>query len=81
MSKYIDVNKALSQLCLDHKDVIYIDKESAAERIRKLPSIDIVFCKACKHHSYDSCTRICDEYGLWDEVIEDDFCSKGERRE
>ena len=31
---------ALNQLCLDHRDVIYIDKQEAAKRIRALPSIN-----------------------------------------
>lgn len=39
--KLIDMEKVLSELCLSHKDIIYIDKNETAERIRKIPSIDI----------------------------------------
>lgn len=39
--KLIDMGKVLSELCLSHKDIIYIDKNETAERIRKIPSIDI----------------------------------------
>ena len=41
MSKYIKLNKVLNELGLDHKDYVYIDKNEVAERIKKLPSIDI----------------------------------------
>ena len=40
MSEYITKQQALSELLLSHKDVIYIDKQAAAERIRKLPTIE-----------------------------------------
>lgn len=33
---------ALNQLCLNDKDVIYIDKQEAAKRIRKLNAIHII---------------------------------------
>ena len=38
--KLIDMEKVLSELCLSHKDIIYIDKNETAERIRKIPSIE-----------------------------------------
>lgn len=41
MSRYIALNKVLSELGLDHKDYVYIDKHEVAERIKKLPTIDI----------------------------------------
>lgn len=37
--KLIDMEKVLSELCLSHKDIIYIDKNETAERIRKIPTI------------------------------------------
>ena len=37
--KLIDMEKVLSELCLSHKDTIYIDKNETAERIRKIPTI------------------------------------------
>lgn len=39
MSRYVDINKVLEELCLSHKDIIYIDKNETAERIRKIPTI------------------------------------------
>ena len=33
---------ALKQLCLNDRDVIYIDKQEAAKRIRKLDAIHII---------------------------------------
>ena len=37
--KLIDMEKVLSELCLSHKDIIYIDKNETAERIRKIQTI------------------------------------------
>ena len=37
--KLIDMEKVLNELCLSHKDIIYIDKNETAERIRKIPTI------------------------------------------
>ena len=86
--KLIDMEKVLSELCLSHKDIIYIDKNETAERIRKIPSIDIVRCKECKYfidnlteddtdEAYDSCRWD------WSRKIPtaDDFCNYGERSE
>lgn len=39
--RLIEMEKVLSELCLSHKDIIYIDKNETAERIRKIPSVDI----------------------------------------
>lgn len=38
--KLIDMEKVLSELCLSHKDIIYIDKNETAERIRKISSVE-----------------------------------------
>ena len=86
MSRYIALNKVLSELGLDHKDYVYIDKHEVAERIKKIPSIDIVRCKECKYfidnltendadETYDACRWD------WKRCIPraDDFCSYGER--
>ena len=77
--KLIDMEKVLSELCLSHKDIIYIDKNETAERIRKIPSIDIVRCKECKHYKILEAVYDC-EMGLTNVAI-NDFCSCGERRE
>lgn len=34
------MEKVLNELCLSHKDIIYIDKNETAERIRKISSIE-----------------------------------------
>ena len=79
MSRYIELNKVLSELGLDHKDYVYIDKHEVAERIKKLPSIDIVRCKECKYAEdceqmvvFENGRYITSGYKL-------DFCSYGER--
>ena len=41
MSKYIDADKVLKELHLNHKDVIYIDKNECAKRIEKIKGIDL----------------------------------------
>lgn len=48
MSRYIDADKVLKELHLNHKDVIYIDKNDTAKRIEKIQGIDIVRCKECR---------------------------------
>lgn len=75
MSRYIALNKVLSELGLDHKDYVYIDKNEVAERIKKIPSIDIVRCRDCKYYEAK------EDWCYWrDEAITaDDFCSYGER--
>lgn len=42
MNDYIKRNKALNELCLNHRDVIYIDKQEAAARIRAIPKEDVI---------------------------------------
>lgn len=88
MSRYVDINKVLGELCLSHKDVIYIDKNECAKRIKALPTIEIVRCKECKYFIDNLTEDDTDEaYGEccfdWDIKMPtaDDFCSYGERRE
>ncbi len=82
MSRYIEADKVLKELHLNHKDVIYIDKRDTAKRIEKIPSIDIVRCKECKHNyntaiNHGKMHPRCD---FTDYVLkENDFCSRGER--
>ena len=82
MSRYIEADKVLKELHLNYKDVIYIDKNDTAKRIKKIQSIDIVRCKECKcfNHFEDK------EHGEWNTcerhmifMNPDDFCSYGER--
>ena len=92
MNDYIERNKALNELCLNHRDVIYIDKQEAVARIRAIPKEDVVKilrCKDCKyaHLTYDGQVKYCD---MWkdddDYYIElyldgDWFCADGERKD
>ena len=85
MSKYIKMNKALDELKLAYDDIVYIDKRETAEQILKLPSIDIVRCKECKHNPWDFDRT--DFTCVWDDDFADrpqtpdDFCSYGDKRE
>ena len=82
MSRYIDADKVLKELHLNHKDVIYIDKNECAKRIEKIQSIDIVRCKECKHYLNNS--GLCKHWSkLYGSVLTkaDDYCSYGERED
>ena len=77
--EYISKEDGLGKLYLDHKAVTYIDKNAAAERIKKIQGIDIVRCKECKH--WDTADGECyADRGIYFPKA-DDFCSYGERRE
>lgn len=81
MSKYIKLDKVLGKLCLDHNDVIYIDKNDTAKRIEKIKGIDIVLCRECKFREANKSIYrgawYCSNHG--DTVDLDDYCSLGER--
>lgn len=78
MSRYIDADKVLKELHLNHKDVIYIDKRDTAKRIEKIKGIDIVRCEECKWwNKLHGCIKN-DDVNLCTNA--DDFCSYGERR-
>lgn len=82
MSRYIDADKVLKELHLNHKDVIYIDKRDTAKRIEKIQGIDIVRCKECKHNynktlNHGKMYPRCD-FTDW-KLSENDYCSRGER--
>ena len=83
--EYINKEDVLGKLYLDHKDVTYIDKNAAAERIKKIQSIDIVRCGECKHwrtyETWSECERWTDDPYESAKTKADDFCSYGERRE
>ena len=79
--KLIDMEKVLSELCLSHKDIIYIDKNETAERIRKIPSIDIVRCKECRWGKpYSDKQLECDALGLGGLKFPNGFCSYGVKK-
>ena len=83
MSRWIDADKVLKELHLNHKDVIYIDKRDTAKRIEKIKGIDIVRCEECKHRYNDGWIEprwTCD-YLKDMRLKDDDFCSYGERED
>ena len=65
MSRYIKLADALRTLA----DTCYLDEID--ENMQKLPSIDIVRCKECKHAhmTYGGDCKYCD---MWKD--DDDFC-------
>ena len=80
MSRYIDANKVLKELHLNHKDVIYIDKNDTAKRIEKIQGIDIVRCKECRKSHIDGKTTHylwCTEWGRSTDTF--GYCERGER--
>ena len=84
MSRYIEADKVLKELRLNHNDVIYIDKRDTAKRIEKIQGIDIVRCKECRWWIVAMDENNSDEDYLkcsmdkWPNA--DDFCSYGERK-
>ena len=78
--EYISKEDVLGKLYLDHKDVTYIDKNAAAERIKKIQGIDIVRCKECKYERDGEEFMWCEHPKGLDSIVKpDDFCSYGER--
>ena len=80
MSRYIDIDKVLKELHLNHKDVIYIDKRDTAKRIEKIQGIDIVRCKDCRKSHIDGKTTHylwCTEWGRSTDVF--GYCERGKR--
>ena len=77
MSRYIDAD-ALIESIKNTADLggwigeaLYQIKQVAIKYINSAPSIDIVRCKECK--LYEECEYL--------ELGDDDFCSRGERKE
>ena len=79
MSRYIDADEAEKWL-----------RAGCAYAIRELPSIDIVFCKECKHWddrrkddwwSEEGACYLTSRLGYATYRNHDDFCSRGERKE
>lgn len=86
MSRYIDADKVLKELHLNHKDVIYIDKNDTAKRIKKIQGIDIVRCNECEwlkvHNTkelYAECRKWHIRFYPFDEDTRTHGCSWGER--
>lgn len=89
MSDLIERSEVLKQLRLNHKDVVYIDKNECARRIEAIPSADVVEvvrCKDCKHWHDHITTTWCSrgaelrpQESGWIKRNADDFCSYGEK--
>ena len=82
MSRYIDViivkgvlenNRLLQGNC-----EYTLWKQTVADIVRGMPSIDIVRCKECKHYRLNGITYQCMSH--ISAVKPDDYCSYGERR-
>jgi ribosomal protein L32 len=78
MSKYIKLDDALMTL----SETCYLDEID--EQMQKLPSIEIVFCKECKHQwrEHKVCAHEANVVeGVCGKRAEDnDFCSYGVRK-
>lgn len=87
MSRYIDADalKYYGNHLDDEYEAMYHDAQWVyRNQIDDAPSIDIVFCKECKHNPWDFDRT--DYTCIWDDDFADrpqtpdDFCSYGERR-
>lgn len=75
MSDYIKRDKALKELHLNHKDVIYIDKRDTAKRIEKIQGIDLAdyvpkdfhdkTCEAMAERHTEEMQRLMSKRGEW----------------
>ena len=80
MSRYIDVNILIKKYIdtdikkFSNSDVKIV-LENLKQNILKAPSIDIVFCKECKHRYSGKLGKMCIGRD------NDDFCSSGKGRE
>ena len=78
MSRYIDVDEVLEQirkkLGVKSLDYLLEAERQIVDAIQSAPSIDICFCRECKHR------RICfGKLVQGIEVVQLNFCSYGER--
>lgn len=73
MSRYIKLADALRVLA----DTCYLDEID--KNMQELPSIDIVFCKECKHWRNTDAEKIPTASIACGNMHADDFCSYGER--
>jgi hypothetical protein len=90
MAEYIKRDAALRALCqvsAPTPSESYI-VEKCIEKVNRLPMIEVVRCKDCRHCTHDEniigAYGYCYHFGCYahDPMVEaDDFCSYGERRE
>ena len=83
MAEYINLDNALERLLFSMCGTGY--QYEAMHAISSMPTVDIVFCKDCKHKftEYDgsfTCNVFSNSYGLPYRINPNDFCSYGERR-
>ena len=75
MAEYINLDNALERLLFSMCGTGY--QYEAMHAISNMPTIDIVFCKDCKH--FRTKPNYCGKLVL-DNVEEDFYCSYGEKR-
>ena len=82
MNRWIDAD-AFAYIVACNGDADFINK--ITKFMAEAPSIDIVFCKECKHRYTPDCFRAYLEYDIQEWIVDsgedDDFCSWGERGE
>lgn len=86
MSRYIDVDKLLDGIeCIDISDCtdiddIFIEIEKEIDEYPTADVTEVVRCKDCKCYELmrSNNKHFCNEFGGY--VTENDFCSRGERR-
>ena len=76
-NEFVNLRSVIETLCY-----MVDDDSDGVEEVMQLPSIDIVFCRECKHGTY------CEEADMYicnandqDLYEAEHFCSYGERRE
>ncbi len=80
MAEYINFDNALERMLFSMCGTGY--QSEAMHAISGMPTIDIVFCKDCKHYETGKeYEPYCNHIKGLDEAKDNDFCSYGERRE
>lgn len=77
MAEYINLDNALERLLFSMCGTGY--QYDAMHTISSMPTIDIVFCKDCKHLEISGCYGECGK-GYLGIVRPDCYCCYGERR-
>ena len=77
MAEYINLDNALERLLFSMCGTGY--QYEAKHAISSMPTIDIVFCKDCKHLEISDCYGECGK-GYLGIVRPDCYCCYGERR-
>lgn len=87
MARYYDADWLVDDIKL--KDHVPLEDEDAwvvIDWLENFPTVDIVKCKECKHYEEIGCLTSDPPKPIWgchltkQEMTDDDFCSRGERR-